>query len=241
MKPWILVFSIGGWACTHREPLAPQIPSFSAPSESFSAYSAPQVSTSPVLIQADLIVRPDTVCFPISIEARDTTGTSALAAAKETLARLKAATKSKVRVDDISTRVTQDEVAPAWVTVRAVIERSLPDADAFERAAVVAEMADALQPFHQAASKVTRPEPKVPLIGIGAPSPGLEDIEQHRQKLLDGWASRVKALAKTTDDSTITLVNCSAPGEVRVTGGTLEQIGLSLPIQCTIGVQPRGK
>jgi hypothetical protein len=244
MKPWILALSLTGLACAHREQhQEPSLPSFSAPSASFStAYSAPPTSANAIVIQADLIVRPDTVCFPISIEAREATGAAALAAAKSSLEKLKLATKSDARVDDVTTQMIDDDTAPAWVTVRAVIERPLPEADVFERALVVAEMSDALQPFHLEMKKSQgQPDSKAPKIGIGAASPGLKDTEQHRQRLLDVWAARVKALAKTTDDSTIALLNCSPPGDVRVTGGTLEKIGLTLPIACTIGVQPRSK
>lgn len=244
MTRWILLLSATGLvACAHREHQEPSLPSFSAPTASFgTTYSTPPPNLEAIGIQADLILRPDTVCFPISIEARGATGAAALAAAKQALERLKTAAKSEARVDDITAEMNDDDPAPARVTVRGVIERALPEADAFERALVVAEMNDALQPFQRERKKSREPaDPQAATIAIGAASPGLKDIERHRQRLLDVWAARVKALAATAENSTIALLNCSPPGDVRVTGGTLEKVGLTLPIACTIGVQPRAQ
>ena len=204
--------------------------------------SAPRYSVTPsrggVNVSADLLVRPDVVCVPFVIAARGGDVGAGLAAAKIAADDLKAG--GAVRIDDID--VVADPHQPATVTVRGVVEAALPNDDAFVRGGVVAGLVAALAGFatpdENKKIAVKAGSPTLELhVGIGAPAPAVKDVELHRQVLLDGWAARVSALQKSVGGDGVDLANCSAPGAVQLVGGTLEKVGLNLPISCSIAVK----
>jgi hypothetical protein len=56
---------------------------------------------------------------------------------------------------------------------------------------------------------------------------------------LASWTERAKALAvaATIDGAVLELLGCVPPAQVQVVGGTLEKVGLSLPVSCTFQVR----
>ncbi len=242
-------------ACAEtQQPSSPSISSFSQPSSSFEpSYRSQPSAPGVVRVDADLVVRPDLVCVPFSVTADDVDALAALLAAQQQVALLGAA--GTVRVDDIATELAPSKKsehrnsghARGRVVVRGVVEAALPDGDAFARGAVVARVTSALWSFshpaeadEQARRKGVGADDEIQVVvAVGAAEPGLRDTEQHRQKLLDGWAARVSAMQQSIGGGGIELTGCQAPPAVRITGGTMERVGLQLPISCTIAIQPK--
>ncbi|MDP2343063.1 MAG: hypothetical protein Q8O67_19055 [Deltaproteobacteria bacterium] len=220
---------------------APEVsPSFSLPSSTMNN-SVPSYSAGPsageVHIEADLVVRPDVICVPFVVVTRGGDVVTGLNAAQAATSELKVG--GRVRIDDIAISPPTHE---AEVNVRGVVEVDLPERDAFERGAVVAGLVRALSPFATEKQPRKLPvKPNTPTMElryvIGAATPGLKDTEQHRQALLEGWAGRVKALQSSVGGVGVDLGNCSAPGPVRLAGGTLEKVGLNLAVSCAVNVK----
>ena len=121
------------------------------------------------------------------------------------------------------------------VVVNGVVEASLGDGDAFARAAVAAALTSALWELTHPAVVDSTLE-----LRAGTAEPGVKDLEQHRAKMLDAWASRVAALAKSMGGDAVELTNCQAPQSVRIGSGTFEKVGLTLPNSCIIAIKARG-
>lgn len=223
---------------------APVLASFSQPSSSGSmetSYSVQPSSPGMIRVDADLVVRPDQVCLPFAITAEAKDPAAALARAKAVVDSIAARTGATVRIDDVRSdvhdglvRKISDGSTVGRVVVNGAVEASLGDGDAFARAAVAAALTSALWGLtHPAVVDETLE------LRTGTAEPGVKDLEQHRAKMLDSWASRITALSKSVGGDAVELTNCQAPQQVRIGGGTFEKVGLSLPISCAIAIKAK--
>ena len=239
--PAILLFC----ACASERAAEISAPSFSTPSESFqtSYVSRGPSSVQRVQVNADLVVRPDTLCVPIWIYAAADQNGAAMTLVEDAATKLRAAAGEGVtlRIDDIDAHSDRTKVgARTSVSMRGVIETDLPEADAWIRAKKVAALHRVLvEQVTLEASKRDDDGPPAVHVVVGQPEPGLRDVEAHRGKLLAGWAERTKALAgiATAEGGALELLSCTPPAQVVVVGGTLEKIGLTLPVSCTFEVR----
>ncbi len=235
---------------------SPSLLSFSSsqPSASSfeSSYAVRSSSAGLIVVDADLVVRPDQVCLPFAVTVRGTDAQDAIAKAKAVVDDIKGKAGAVeasvlVRVDDIRSsvdtggkKVGDHVVEGVIVVVNGAVVAALGDGDAFSRAAVVAGIAGALWPLAHPKDKDGKALVDDDVaVAVGAAEPGVKDTEQHRAQLLEGWASRIGALSKSVGGDDVDLTNCQAPPSVRITGGTFEKVGLTLPISCTVAVKAR--
>lgn len=252
--PLLLVFFVGCATTERHADSTPSAPSFSTPSASFQTSYVSRGSTfvERVHVNADLVVRPDRVCVPVQIHAVAADPAGAMKLAEDAAAALRTSSQAALRVDDIDARSDRvgagDEARiESSVTMKGVVEIELADAaeDPWARAKRVAALHRAV--VEKATppeewSKITgarKPGEAAVHVGVGNPEPGVRDVEQHRPKLLASWSERARALATaaTFDGATLELLGCVPPAQVQVVGGTLEKVGLSLPVQCTFQVR----
>lgn len=231
LSTFSLIGSLIGCAST-PEP-APSLTSFSMPSASFeTSYAVRPSAPGMIVVDADLVVRPDQACLPFTVKAKAADVGAALARARGVVDDVTAKANAAVRVDDVRTVI--DDKGVVVVVVNAAVIADLGDGDAFARAAVVAGLDGALWPFAH-----PKEHDDTIAVDVGAVEPGVKDKEQHRQALLDGWAARIGALSKSVGGDDVDLTNCQAPPSVRIGGGTFEKVGLTLPISCTVAVKAR--
>jgi hypothetical protein len=244
--------SFTGACASTPEPWAPTSqPSFSSPSSPVSSYSVQPSAPNQIVVDADLIVRPDKACLPLAIVTHAIDVDVAIAAAKAAVADVITRSGGTVRIDDLRTdTVPGDPDEPTStlhyrVTISAVLEHDLADDDVFARSAVVAHLVESLRPLlppQHTLQRTDTPAPKGPpavTYAVGRVEPGIKDIEQYRQRLLDGWAARVTAMSKSVGGDEVDLQSCQAPPAVQVRGGTFEKFGVSLPISCSITIKAR--
>ncbi len=189
---------------------------------------------------------------PLAIVTHAIDVDAAIAAAKAAEADVSTRSGGTVRIDDLRTdTVLNDRDDPSStlhhrVTITAVLEHDLADDDVFARSAVVAHLVESLRPLlpppQHNLQQTDTPAPKGPpalTYAVGRVEPGIKDIEQYRQRLLDGWAARVLAMSKSVGGDEVDLQSCQAPLAVQVRGGTFEKFGVSLPISCSMTIKAR--
>jgi hypothetical protein len=73
-------------------------------------------------------------------------------------------------------------------------------------------------------------------LGFSAPRPLLKDAEELRPKLLELWTERARQLAKIaqSDKAPLAIVDCAPPGDIDQRVASLEEISLSLPVNCKL-------
>jgi hypothetical protein len=244
MRFFMIVVVVASGCATEHAASVPSMSSFSTPSTSFQTSYAGRGSSfvDVVRVEADLVVRPDTVCVPVEISAVAKEDAVAMSLVEDA-AKALPLSGGRLRIDDIdaSSERTADG-ARSKVLMRGVVEIALPDATPWERARLVGALHRSL------AEKVTiadgskaydddKPEAHV---AIGNPQLGVKDLEQHRPKLLSSWSERAKALATSvvTQGENLELQGCVPPTSVQIVpGGTLEKVGLTLPVNCTFRVK----
>lgn len=251
----VLAFPLAAACATERlGSEGPSAPSFSTPSASFQTSYVSRGSTfvDRVHVNADLVVRPDRVCVPVQLTASAADPASAMKLVEDAAEALRAAGGPAVllRVDDIdarSDRVGAGDKATvrSSVSMRGVVETALATegagADPWTRARKVAQLHRAVveRSTPPDGNRSAKEGDATLVVGVGNPEPGVADIEQHRAKLLASWTERARALATaaTFDGATLELLGCVPPAQVQVVGGTLEKVGLSLPVSCTFQVR----
>jgi hypothetical protein len=242
---------VSACATTETHSAMPSAPSFSTPSTSFQTSYVSRGSTfvERVHVNADLVVRPDRICVPVQLHATAADPTTAMKLVEDAAAGLKSASGAAavVRVDDIDARSDRrgtgdEERVVSSVVMKGVVEIELTDEDPWARAKKVAALHRAVveraTPNTPPKEQPKEGEPTLH-VAVGNPEPGVRDVEQHRAKLLASWTERAKALATaaTFEGATLELLGCVPPAQVQVVGGTLEKVGLSLPVNCTFQVR----
>ena len=250
----VVVVAVALSACEHERAAVDSgfAPSFSTPSTSFQTSYAPRSgSVDRVRVDADLVVRPDRICIPVQIYANADENGLAMTLVEDASNKLKAAAGDGVtlRIDDIDARSDRTKTgARSTVSMRGVVETDLPEADAWVRAKkvsalhrVLVEQATLDDGVSSGRDVDDKGKPFAHVV-VGTPEPGVKDIEVHRPWLLTAWSTRARALAQAAapEGGALELTGCVPPQQVVVVGGTLEKVGLSLPVQCTFTVKKPG-
>ncbi|WP_437646418.1 hypothetical protein [Sorangium sp. So ce362] len=73
-------------------------------------------------------------------------------------------------------------------------------------------------------------------LGFSAPRPLLKDAQKLRPKLLELWTERARQLAKLaeSDKAPLAIVDCAPPGDIDQRVVSLEEISLSVPVNCKL-------
>lgn len=249
----LLVCSLALVACGESYP-TPSTPSlldnstYSGPSSgSFSVPSSPSLPQQSA--RGDLIVKPDLVCVPFVLRTEvfdSKAGLELLQLASSSVTkRFEGATggasKTKMlgaTVHGVShSKVSSSDGKPTYVvTVDGFIETPFAtDADYWSRARLVASLVTASN----------AKEPLVPVAGegqaeidaaFGSPELKLRDPESYRAELVKRWVERARGFADAADSQAapLEIVNCEPPSTIAVSPISVEQIALSLPVQCRI-------
>lgn len=252
---WLLLplalFACGGGE--YPEPVNPSLLQSSSYSSSSSSFSAPSSPSIPSRSEGrgELVVRPDLVCVPFVLraEAADAKlGLAVLEKASATIdARFGAATSGAAKMKMLGVNVSafsrgklsSDNGKPRFVvTVDGAIETPLAaEADYWARGELVAALVTA---SHEKG-------PLVPLAGegqpeiesaFGAPEIKLRDPEAHRAELVKRWVERTRTFARAAESqgAPLDLVSCEPPSAIAQNPISVEQLGLSLGLQCRIDV-----
>jgi hypothetical protein len=246
----LLLTACGGSA--YQEPSAPSLlssSSYSSPSSSFSAPSSPSIPRHDT--RGDLVVRPDLVCVPfvLRLDGRDSKATLAVLekATQAVQERFSAATNGQATMTMLganvanlgsSSKVKTDEPPKFVVTIDGSIEVPLgADANYWARARILSALVQASSDRNPLVPQAPEDQPQLDS-AFGAPEVKVRNVEAHRAELLKRWVERTRAFAKAAESekAPLELVNCDPPQAIAQTVISVEQVGLSLPVQCRIDV-----
>lgn len=225
-----------------------------------STYSAPSsgsigVPSSPSIpmqsARGDLIVKPDLVCVPFVLRTEVLDSKAGLdlleQASKSVSKRFDSATSGAARtkmlgatVHGIShTKLSSSDGKPTFVvTVDGLIEMPIAaDADYWARARLVASLVSASKAKEPLVAVAGEGQPDID-VAFGAPELKVRDPESHRAELIKRWVERARGFASAAESQAapLSIVNCEPPATINVTPISVEQVALSLSVQCRIDV-----
>jgi len=234
----------------YPEPSTPALlssSSYSAPSSaSFSGPSIPSRDT-----RGDLVVRPDLVCVPfvLRLEGPDVNAViAALEKASQAVReRFVSATNGQATTNMLGVNVAHfgtgkaksEQPVKFVVTVDGNVEVPLvADANYWTRARLLSSLVQAS----------TDPKPLVPPptedqqpqldAAFGSPEVKMRNPEAFRSELVKRWVERTRAFAKAAESekAPLSLINCDPPQAISQTPISIEQVGLTLAVQCRVDV-----
>ena len=220
---------------------APSSPSFSGPSSP----AIPQHDT-----RGELVVRPDLVCVPFVLRLEGADPKAVLAtlekATQAVQERFGSATNGQAtttmlgaNIATVSTgKVKSDEPAKFVVTVDGSVEVPIAaDANYWIRARLLASLVHASIDSKPLVPPAPEDQPQLDS-AFGAPEVKVKNPDTHRPELIKRWVERTRAFAKAAESekAPLNLLNCEPPQTITQTPISLEQIGLSLPVQCRVDV-----
>ncbi|HRI66377.1 MAG TPA: hypothetical protein PK156_19145 [Polyangium sp.] len=220
---------------------APSSPSFSGPSSP----SIPQHDT-----RGELVVRPDLVCVPFVLRLEGADAKTVLAtlekATQAVHERFGAATNGQAATTMLGANVApehsgkakSDEPPKFVVTVDGSVEVPIAaDANYWTRARLLASLVQASTEVKPLVPRAPEDQPQLDT-AFGAPELKVKNPEVHRPELIKRWVERTRAFAKAaeSDKAPLNLLNCEPPQAISQTPISLEQVGLSLPVQCRVDV-----
>ena len=238
-------------------PSSPSAPSSGASgsASSFSSSSSEGPPTSPG-VSGDLVVRPDLLVVDFRFKAkainRDVALAALRAAAEDTTKRVKAGTGGQAVVIPRTFQLAAaphekmegDEAGaePVVATVEGRIEIPLGEAlDYWSRARLLSMVETIVDDIHRS--------PLVPVATeqrrgaelkatFAAPRPAVKNVEAYRAALVEIGAKRAKALAAAMQDPTapLAVVDCAPPQPIQEQPLGLEQVSLSLRLDCRVGL-----
>lgn len=247
MRPLLLLLALAVAGCGAAPVHDPGSASLS-PYSSVSAPSAPSDFSPPSRggVRADLVLRPDALEMGFALRETDADPQRALAAAQaaveELRRRMDQATGSGAGVRMCGAQVSpiqrgkaaDDEAAEYAVTVDGTVEVPLAASlDYWARARLVMAIRQHTDALHAAAAAA--PDGRRGA-SFEAPRPVIKDPEAHRGALTDRWLKRARAFADAAQAGAapLHLLDCAPPGEIQQQVISLEEIGLSLAIECKL-------
>lgn len=201
----------------------------------------------PTSVRAELVVRPDLlrVAFSISLESQGVGQTLPIlrGASEQLQRRVRDAlgTEVTLRLRDVRfnrsapRKLAIPEDDGAFIAVDGTFEVPLPtEWDFWARSIRVGTL---VRVFHEAGND-SRQSKKLPRLGFGAVEPLVARPEEHRAELLRRLVTRARELAASVSspEAPLHVVDCSAPGLVEQSPISIEEVGLSLNVQCRLGV-----
>lgn len=244
----IFVVACGG--AGYSDPSTPSLLSSSsyASSSSFSAPSSPSIPRHDT--HADLVVRPDLVCvsFVLRLDGPDAKAVLATLekASQAVQERFAAATNGQasttmlgVNVSSLGTGKAKSDDPPKFVvTVDGSVEVPLaPDANYWTRARLLTSLVQASSDVKPLVPPAPEDQPQLDS-AFGAPEVKVRNPDVYRGELMKRWIERSQAFAKLaqSERAPLHLVNCEPPQTISQTHISIEQVGLTLPVQCRIDV-----
>jgi len=225
--------------------------SYSASLGSFRASSGADLAVpSHSAAKADLIVRPDTITITFALKDTQPDTQKALASvqaeANEVAARFKEATNGAATMKmcgvafhpDARSKADDGEPPKAYtVVIDGSVEVGLsPEQDYWARSRLLAALAQATAELGaRRESTKSAPERR-----FSAPAITVKDPETYRQKLTERWIARARAFAEAAQSAAtpLSLVDCAPPARIEEQPISLEEVGLSLPLNCRIDARP---
>lgn len=242
----LLLTACGGG---YQAPAAPSLlssSSYSAPS-SFSGPSGPSIPSHDS--RGDLVVRPDLACVPFVLRLEGPDPKTVLATLEKATQvvqdRFSTATNGQATTTMLGAHVAtvgtgkakSDEPSTFVVTVDGSVEVPLAlDANYWARARLLTSL---VQASSDSKPLVPAPEGQPQLdSAFGAPEVKVKNPEAYRAELVKHWVERTRAFAKAaeSDKAPLNLLNCDPPQAITQTPISIEQVGLSLPVQCRVDV-----
>lgn len=221
----------------------PSSPSFSGPSSP----SIPHHDS-----RGDLIVRPDLVCVPFVLRLEGPDSKASLAtlekASQAIQERFAAATNGQAKTTMLGANVAsysassgkvKGDAPPKFVvTVDGSVEVPMTaDANYWTRARLLSSL---VQVSNDAKPLVPPPPEDQPQLdsAFGSPEVKVHNPEAFRGELVKRWVERTRAFAKAAESekAPLNLVNCEPPQAISQTPISIEEVGLSLAVQCRIDV-----
>lgn len=232
-------------ACATPRPEPPSVASsgylaMSAPSPAWAA-PTPVAEAAP----GELVVRPDTLAINYAYRAKGDSATSALAALRrevEALAvQVEAASKGAAKVVPCGLRLERGgAVEIAHGDGR--IEANLPEgADYWQRAQLLAALTEVTRAL-QSDDGAKKSDSSETSAGFASPRVYVADPEGHRQALFSRWSERARAFAEAAraGGPKLEVVQCEPPGAIHQRVLSLQEVGLSLPVQCRLRIPSQG-
>lgn len=237
----------------YAEPSTPSLlssSSYSAPSSpSFSGPSSPAIPRHDT--RGDLVVRPDLVCVPFVLRLEGTDVKAVLAslekAAQVVQERFAAATGGQATTTMLGANVSSigsgrkakdDAPVKYVVTVDGSVEVPLAnEANYWARTRVLTSLVEASNDPKPLLPPPPEDQPQLDA-AFGAPEVKLRNPEAHRAELIKRWVERTRAFARTTESekAPLNVVSCEPPQGISQTHISIEQVGLTLPVQCRVDV-----
>lgn len=245
----IFLAACGG---SYSEPSSPSLmsaSSYSAPSSpSFSGPSSPSIPSHDT--RGELVVRPDLVCIPFVLRLEGPDAKAVLAtlekASQAVQERFAAATNAQATMTMLGVNVANGSYGKAKtdapqkfvVTIDGSVEVPLAaDANYWTRARLLTSLVQASADQKPLVPPPPEDQPQLDS-AFGAPEVKVRNPEVYRAELLKRWVERTRAFAKVAESekAPLNLVNCEPPQAISQTHISIEQVGLTLPVQCRIDV-----
>jgi hypothetical protein len=241
----------------YPEPSTPSLlssSSYSAPSSpSFSGPSSPSIPRHDA--RGDLVVRPDLVCVPFVLRLEGPDVKAVLAtlekAAHVVQERFGAATSGQASTTMLGVNVSsatnyggkaKDDKEPPPVKFVVTIDGSVevplaPEANYWARARLLTSLAQASSDQKPLVPPPPEDQPQLDA-AFGSPEVKLRNPEVFRGELVKRWVERTRAFARAAESekAPLNVVNCDPPQAIPQTHISIEQVGLTLPVQCRIDV-----
>jgi hypothetical protein len=204
------------------------------------------VPAAPV-VSADKTVRPDVLVVRFGVRQEAETPEKAVALLKEAVERY---VRASVEASKAEVAVQMQNLSEAYVAesrsksegprhamaAQGMLRVELPETlDFWSRSALVAAL---VRVGHQ--TRTAADEAKAGLtFSVYEPTAQLRDPETHRADLLKRWVARARSLAteaQGNERAPLQLAGCAPPGRVEQKTITLEEVALTLAVQCQLQV-----
>jgi hypothetical protein len=256
LRPFFPLFALFAFGCgsAYPEPSAPSLLS----SSSYSGGST-SVSSGPSIPQrsdgrGEIITRPDLVCVAFVLRIETANPQERLAELEKAIGVIQerfakatgGASTSKMlgaSVTPLSAGKLKTDDPPARyvVTVDGAIEVPLvADAGYWARARLVAALVQTAHMPGPLLPSAGEGQPEIE-VAYGAPEIKLKDPESFRAELVKRWVERARAFSRVAESQAAPLhiLSCEPPAAITQTPISVEQIGLSLPVNCRLDVNHR--
>lgn len=196
------------------------------------------------------MVRPDLVCVPFVLRLDGPDAKAVLAtlekATQAVQERFAAATNGKatmtmlgVNVATMSTGKAKSDAPPKFVvTIDGSVEVPLAaDANYWARARLLSSLVQASSDPKPLIPPPPEEDPQLDA-AFGGPEVKVKDPEAYRAELVKHWVERTRSFAKAAESekAPLNLMNCDPPQAINQTPISIEQVGLTLAVQCRIDV-----
>jgi len=200
----------------------------------------------PVVLRAELTVKPDVLRVSLSVSLEAEEAAQALPTLRRACEQLQRRAQERLATEVLFRphgvrfdRPTQKKLSlpdddTAFVSLDGWLETPLAaEWDFWERGARMGTLVRTCQE----AEADSRQSKKLPRFGFGAVQALVALPEAHREELLRRFAARVQEVAAMgSAHAPLSVVECSLAGAVEQTPHSLEHVGLALPIACRLGV-----